>query len=684
MAFLESLFSNKKKKSYLVGLLLKLENGVVMVFEKNEDEIILKAKEKFDYVDGFENLTKIVDEILFKLENKLQVQTSEIIFFLYSHFLDEKTGEVKKDVLVKIKNLAKELNLKPLGYVEVAEVLSTYFSHEEKIPFTALMLEFDCDFLTLFVYKGGKIFLKKTISLSNDVVSDILSILNEKRDDFLIPTRLIIYNSKTIEDYFLKIIHHQWPEKIFIQSPKVEILKEEDLFNSLTYILNQQLINGKSYTEKIYEKEEKDLGFGFVIGKDVAEIEREVKKDSNKDASRSTLLQKEKINFSQLISKFLKDKLTKFLIFFKGINNFFNNKILKNKILNKLGLLFLLMFIFGLFLINEYFFHKAKITIYLPTKQVKETVDLDLEYFISTFSATIKDEKEVSGVKTIGEKASGDVIVYNTNLNKEKIIKKGTEVENGGLKFVFSEDVIVASASSATSPGKATTKLIAAEIGEEYNLSKGKKFNIDDNSYAESLSDFKGGSKKQIKVVSQKDIEELEDKILQKGQKIKNLKIDSKKISLPNLRKIKIEKKQLNKEIGEEASIISYQATLAITDFYVNKDQLIKKLTEKLKKEELKNYVIDKAGLNYQIKDYKLNQKTIDLEVVTQANFIKNLNAEGLINEIKGKTKNYLDKVLKTKYNTMGYELEVKSFLPVFNYFLPLFKNNIEINFSRY
>jgi hypothetical protein len=503
------------------------------------------------------------------------------------------------------------------------------------------------------------------------VVVDILSILKDRKDDFLIPTRLIIYNSKEIEYYLLLRLHYQWSENIFSQTPKVEILKEEELFKSLIFILNQQLINGEPYTEEFYEKDER---MGFVIGKDIIDIKKETKKDNYEER-----LTEKKVNFFQRISIFISEKLIKISQLIKGLEEFLNNKTL-----NKLGFLFALVLILILLFVNEYFFHKAKIIVYLPTKKVSQVVDLDLDYFISTFSSSLKEQKTVTGVKTIGEKATGEVVVYNTNLNKEKVIKKGTEVESNGLKFVFNEVIIVASAESATLPGKATAKLIASQIGEEYNISKGKKFNIDDTSYAESINDFKGGSKKQIKVISQKDIDELENLILEKGQTVKNPKIDNKKISLINLRKINIEKKEIEGEIGEEADSVSYKATLAITDFYVSKDQLINRLIVKLKDNISDDFQIDKNGIIYKIKDYQLKQKKINLKIDSKVNFIKSFNTGNLLKEIRGKTKVSLDKILKKKYKALGDELVVKSFLPLFDSFLPIFKKNIEIDYSRY
>lgn len=672
MALFDNLFSPSKQKKYLIGLLLKQESGVVMIFEKDKEKIIMKELEKFNHVN-FSNFTEIIDEILFKLESKLQIETSEIIFFLYSHLIEEKTGEIKKEILMKIKKLIKELNLKPIGYIEVADLLSTYYSYLEKIPFTSLILELDLTFLTLFVYKGGKLFLKKTVISSEDIVGDILSILKQKKDDFLVPTRLIVYNSNDIEDYFLKILHYQWPENIFIQAPKMEIIKEEEMLKSIIFVLNQQLINEEIFETQILEKKNEKMG--FVIGEDILEIKN--KEEEKKDFQRSI---KKEASFFRNSRVFLITSISKILQFFKKIWQNLNNLSLSKLKLLLLALISVVIFLF----INEYFFHKAKIIIYSPTKKIKQTVDLDLNYIISTFSSTLKEQKATTGKKTIGEKATGEVIVYNTNLNKEKIIKKGTEVETGGLKFVFNKEVVIASAESATIPGKAIAKLIASQIGEEYNIPKGKKFNIDDTSYAESTTDFKGGSKKQIKVISQKDIEELENLILNKGKSIKNPKTDNNKIVLTNLRKINIEKKEINGEVGEEADFIGYKATLIITDFYIVKDQLLNELATKLKKVVSNDYYFDKNKIIYQIKDSQLNQEKIYLKIDTQASFIKRFDVKGLLKDLKGKSRDSLKKILKEKYQVLGYQLIQKSLIPQFDYFLPIFEKNIEIEYSHY
>jgi hypothetical protein len=59
-------FLNKKTKSeekYL-GLLLKEQDGVLMILAKEEGRLVLQEKINFSYSNGWENLTDDVDENL--------------------------------------------------------------------------------------------------------------------------------------------------------------------------------------------------------------------------------------------------------------------------------------------------------------------------------------------------------------------------------------------------------------------------------------------------------------------------------------------------------------------------------------------------------------------------------------------------------------------------------------------
>ena len=57
-------FSNKADKEFYLGLFLKETEGIVMIFLKENGRLELVDKERFDYTNGWENLTNDVDEAL--------------------------------------------------------------------------------------------------------------------------------------------------------------------------------------------------------------------------------------------------------------------------------------------------------------------------------------------------------------------------------------------------------------------------------------------------------------------------------------------------------------------------------------------------------------------------------------------------------------------------------------------
>ena len=119
-------FSKKiKKESYYLGIFLKEEEGILLVIKQSLTGAFLQEKEKFNYSDGWENLANDIDEKLYRIEKKLDYQFSKTIFFVYSHLVDDKTGDIRKPYLQKIKDLVKNLGIEAIGYIECYEAISS-------------------------------------------------------------------------------------------------------------------------------------------------------------------------------------------------------------------------------------------------------------------------------------------------------------------------------------------------------------------------------------------------------------------------------------------------------------------------------------------------------------------------------------------------------------------------------
>jgi len=653
-----------KKTNYYLGLLLKEDNGIVFALELKNNSILVRQTERFNYSNSWDNLVEDIDGIVFKLETELKTEFKDVIFFLYSHLIEEKKSEIKKPYLLKIKQIAKSLDFNPLGYIEVCESLVSYLIDKEQIPISSILIELDKTYFTVLIYKSGKLFHKKIMPKTEDFIADLKSSLAEVKGSFLLPAKIILYDSKDLDDYSTRILSYRWPEDYFIQIPKIEILKEEELIEALIKIFEKQILSDLSQKDKTETLPEEN--FGFLINKDIKEIE---------DKGENTLssFNEKRLFKHQSLAQNIKN-LIKNITFFKKIN--FGNKLW-------LPVIFLALAAF--LVVNEVFFHKADIIVYLPSQWKTKDLTLTLPYKIATFSAEITETKKTSGTNEIGEKAHGEVIIYNTNLNKEKFFSKGTEIETAGLKFVLDTDVKIATAESASTPGQANVKVTAVAIGDEYNITKGKRFNIDDTSYGESANNFVGGAKKKIRTVAKKDMEELEELIIKKA---KNMDLFPRKnysdaIFLSQLTEVNLIKKIFDGEIGEEKETIQIKAKVDNTYFFVSKNDFLNKVIELTKKDFSPPFILDKNSISYQIKNIEKHLSQVKLDIFLKAKLTIKIEKEALLKKIVGKDKSSLEKILKEEINVDGYKLNNENFLPGLNNYLPFIPHNINLKFSN-
>lgn len=127
---------------------------------------------------------------------------------------------------------------------------------------------------------------------------------------------------------------------------------------------------------------------------------------------------------------------------------------------------------------------------------------------------------EATGQKIVGNKASGYISVFNAT-TEVKLIKKGTSVTCisaacNGLIYIVDSDLNLGPGSSATD-----LKIIAADIGENYNLAinegrfKISNFNPNTEIVALNIQPLTGGTpKKIVKTVTASDLKNLEEKAM--------------------------------------------------------------------------------------------------------------------------------------------------------------------------
>ncbi len=648
----------KTIKKWYLGLFLKEREGmgIAMAWENGQMKIV--EKEKFIYSDGWKNIVQDVDDLLARMEQKLKNQFTDTIFFVYSHFVDEKTNDIKKPYLMQIKELVKSLELRALGYIECNEAVVAFLEKREEMPLTAIIAELDKTQISVFVYKGGHVIHKKILERTHNLIDDLLKSFEPLKGKVFLPTRIILYNSQDLDDESTKILTHRWSEDYFVQIPRVEVIKDEEVVAGLMNIFQNQINDrevGVTVEETVPATKEV---MGFVVGEDVEERVEDIKTEVNV---------KDKI--AQLIPKNIHLQLPSL------------------KISGKIPLIIGLVIILSALFADQYFLHKAQLKLLLPSQSINKSLSIDIPVRIATLSADVINSIVTTGSKEIGDPARGSVIIRNFS-NQDKLFSQGTVISANGISFTLDSDVKVASASlspdgSSMLSGAGNVKVTATTIGPEGNLDKGTRFTIEGLSnttyFAVSDSSFSGGTKKEAQTVAEKDTENL------KTMALKQAPIPQTRDSLiPSLTKTSLENLVFSKEIGEEAISISLKAKVDSTYYLYDKDEMLDKLSSLIKPEIQSNYSVDKRYINYHIVNAKISGSTATVKIDLNAKAMQNINTNEVINMIKGKSQSSVGTLLKNNYQIRGYEINVKEPLPFLNNYLPIFSKNITLTVSSF
>ncbi len=228
---------NKKdpnRETYM-GLILKENEGEVILLEANSETRIIHPldQKKFTFTDAWEHLDADVDQTLFELEKRSNLEVEKTVLFVYSHFVDQQKKTIRNPYKGKIKALADELGLSLMGFVEFHEALGIYFHSVEQTPLSAIVIELDGPAVSIFVYKGGKVEHAQTIARTSDLIGDLEKVFTVVKDSSYLPARIILYDSTDLQEISNQIMAHSWDEKLFIQIPKVEVVAAEKLQSAL-------------------------------------------------------------------------------------------------------------------------------------------------------------------------------------------------------------------------------------------------------------------------------------------------------------------------------------------------------------------------------------------------------------------------------------------------------------------
>ncbi|MEI6532298.1 MAG: hypothetical protein WCO06_00505 [Candidatus Roizmanbacteria bacterium] len=723
MSLFNYFLRKRTNTEHYFGLLIKEQGATGFIYLYKEGKLEILYKRNCVYSNGWENIIEDVDNLLFELESQSKLRMKKVIYFTYSHLIDQTTHEIKDPYKLILKKLSKELELRPLGFIESYEAVLIALSEGHSNLLNTILFEIDKTEHTLFVIKAGKLLHRICVAHTQSLKDDLTEGLFKIANDVLLPPYIVFYGSNEIQEeiFSLKSVH--WSKEIFIHQPKIEIVETDVLHKSMGLVFEKQLKEVENPMNKQEEQTTSEASYshenshnmidfnslsiqeenpthtllGFTVGGYAIEPEPYIKMVSKPvlPITHEHEIYEKPDNEPKVALEHTTAK--------KGRAFKFPPIIFKSRfvLISAIMTISVITFI----LISLFIFHKADIILILPTRDISETISFNipvensedsqlLHIQISSISASFSDSKKTTGKHDVGEKAKGVVILRNKT-NKEIQINKNSILKIDSLSYVLNDDVKIASSSENLSdgsmrPGEKKANVTATQIGSEYNLEKGKQISIADYSnssiYAYNDTAFVGGTKRQIETVAKKDLEDLKLSVLNKG-KIEVIKGLSGKTNddgkiIDTMTNVGISNLKYSKEVGEEGTDVTLEANVIATYYSYNNILFKNKLYDSLKSEVPTGYVLNKNKISYDLVNEDLNKNQMQVKVDASAIVAKDLSKEELSNVIKGLSKSDAQTLIKSKYSIESVNIQISSPLSLFNGWIPFIQSKILIKFT--
>ncbi|MDO8488066.1 MAG: baseplate J/gp47 family protein [bacterium] len=581
---------------------------------------------------------------------------NEVILGLPADWVE--ADKIRPAKLSLLKQLAAKLELKPVGFVVTTEAIVKYLHHSENVPPTAILLGFWPQVVDVTLVRMGKIDGTETVKRSSHLADDVVEGLSRFPDVDVLPSRMLLYDSGIdLEEVKQNLLQHHWQapqEKLpFLHFPKVEVLPSDYSVRAIALAGGTEvaqaigMISAPEPTLPVEEEASSDLG--FVADADIrtmtpqeletpqisetAEPEREAKPPLAKP---KLTLKLPRIPWPQFKTPHPKFSLAALI-----------------------AVAIVLLTLGGA---AYWYIPKADVVIYVQPKNFEAKFDLVADTGLETMSqqdkaipaksltveVTASKSAPATGSLLVGDKATGSVTIQN-NLDSSRQLAAGTVLTSpSGLKFVLDEAVTVASASGDVfnpSPGKATAKVTAANIGSDSNLSAGTVFRVGSLAVtqvaAKNETALSGGSSRQAKAIAKEDISSLRSALTgdlkeQARQKLTEQIADDQMLIAESIT-VETVSEDFNHKLGEEADEVTLDLTVKAVGIVVAKADLQILIDAQIKPQVPQGYgSVSQLNQSFKVTDSDENKITFTVEVTAQ--LLPQIDQNEVLGNIRGKS----------------------------------------------
>lgn len=699
------------------------ESGVKSAIWTIEDE-----KTKVVSVGSFEEWQGTVDDLIVAADKSLGIavqhfpekekEPSKAIFGLPYHWLEEE--KIISSWQQMLQTLCEKLELSPLGFVLTIDALNHHLRQTEGVPPSTILVGLQKEQVQVAVLEQGKVQGVEQVRRSENLAADVYEGLLRFEKVEPLPSRMLLYNGEDLEEAKQTLLDFTWEEKLpFLHVPKIEILPIDFDITSVCLAGGSEVakslgfkVTGVAQTEEALPEEaetfpageastteavipHKAPDFGFVVGKDIKEEEGEEEEQTGEE-----VVLEEKEDEKETTGEPAVGELTP-VVEEKPEEKkrlAFSLPRLSWPALPLPRLSWLVVVIFGLLFLGGgafaflWFIPRAEIILYLTPKPLEKEFPLIVDpnqELVDETNIILPGkiiEKEVegeqtavtTGKKTVGEKASGEVTIFNTG--PTRLLAAGTVLLGpGGLKFTLDQETMVASG-SAVNRVELKTKATASAIGAEYNLAGDSQFTITslDKSLigAKNEAAFGGGTSRQIQAVSEEDQKSLLKRLgeeLTEGAKTKLLsEIPSDRKLIEESMSTKEVTRSFDQKVGDEAEQLTLSLKIEATALTFAEEEFFSLATGQLSGSLPEGYEPQKEAIKSQFKLEKQEKDgSVLFRVVVAANLLPKINFEEITQNIKGKSPSVAQEYLGKLSGVSRAEIEIKPTLPAPIYFLP-------------
>ncbi len=309
----------------------------------------------------------------------------------------------------------------------------------------------------------------------------------------------------------------------------------------------------------------------------------------------------------------------------------------------------------------------------------------------STLSAEVEDslEKDTSGSKTVGEKATGEIKIYNKT-DTEMELDKGNKItyKNGSnsLVYVLKESVTVPpreeDLETLTSKwGEVEAKVEASDIGPDYNIDDNENLSVSGKNKSEAEAKTKGklsgGNSKEIKIVLESDktdvSSELRTTLLKKAEEDLKNKLASNQKLVEGSTKVTVTSETFSAQVGDEKNKISVTQKATAEALIYTEGDLNTFISDYFKSVIPEGHYMPEKERKTEINvlgnsvNSVVNSKEADIQITLRSIIIPDIKEDNVRESLSGKTEEEARKIIESLKNIEYYEMSISPRVPFFS-----------------